>query len=184
VNVRRVIIQKPALGDVKTPDDEFSAPPPYTPDSSSGAVPSDKEKADAEIQSPTGSPPVYEGVNPSEKFAGEILVAEEVIETIEDDHGVRIFSFKLLLDCPDSGFSFCHYQYRRFHQSDIVLRGRSRLKEGWWLDALEVQIDGRQTLVKRYQGSRAEAAKVSFWYFVSRIYSLVSTCVLRLGLGT
>lgn len=56
-------------------------------------------------------------------------------------------------------YSFCS-QFRRYHQSDVMLRGRSCLKEGWWEGAMEVQAGGQNALIKRYEGVSDKAAKV------------------------
>ncbi|KZT64855.1 hypothetical protein DAEQUDRAFT_769356 [Daedalea quercina L-15889] len=45
----------------------------------------------------------------------------------------------------------------RYHQSDMVLRGRSRIQEGWWAGAAQADIDGQRVLVKRYEGPRDTA---------------------------
>ncbi|KAH9948499.1 hypothetical protein B0H21DRAFT_237381 [Amylocystis lapponica] len=45
-----------------------------------------------------------------------------------------------------------HHGFRRYHQSELVLKGRSRIKEGWWAGASE-------SLVKRYEGIRRDALK-------------------------
>ncbi|KAH7921126.1 hypothetical protein BV22DRAFT_1132533 [Leucogyrophana mollusca] len=47
--------------------------------------------------------------------------------------------------------------FRRYHQSDIMLRGRSRLKEGWWEGGMEVQVQGQNALIKRYEGQKDHA---------------------------
>lgn len=54
---------------------------------------------------------------------------------------------------------FC--QFRRYHQSDIVLQGRSRIKEGWWAGGMEVQVHGQPALIKRYDDAKVNASKVS-----------------------
>ncbi|KAJ8580996.1 hypothetical protein M405DRAFT_869063 [Rhizopogon salebrosus TDB-379] len=52
--------------------------------------------------------------------------------TLEDDHG-----------------------FRRYHQSEIILRGRSKLKDdGWWAGTMEVQAQGQQALIKKYDGDK------------------------------
>ncbi|KAH9916193.1 uncharacterized protein B0H18DRAFT_1038749 [Fomitopsis serialis] len=44
--------------------------------------------------------------------------------------------------------------FRRYHQSDLVLRGRSRVQDGWWAGVTQAEVDGRRVLVKRYEGPR------------------------------
>ncbi|KAG6812613.1 hypothetical protein H0H92_001832 [Tricholoma furcatifolium] len=42
--------------------------------------------------------------------------------------------------------------FRRYHQSEVHLRGKSKLKNGWWAGASPVEVDGRPSLIKRYEG--------------------------------
>ncbi|KAG9311060.1 hypothetical protein JVU11DRAFT_8964 [Chiua virens] len=50
-------------------------------------------------------------------------------------------------------------RFRRYHQSEIVLRGRSCLKEGWWAGGMEVQVQGQPALIKRYEDPKANASR-------------------------
>ncbi|OBZ74650.1 hypothetical protein A0H81_05439 [Grifola frondosa] len=50
-----------------------------------------------------------------------------------------------------------HRGFRRYHQSEHVIRSRSRIKEGWWAGAVEGDINGQRALMKRYEGGRAQA---------------------------
>lgn len=49
--------------------------------------------------------------------------------------------------------------FRRYHQSDLVLRRSSHIKQGWWAGATEANVDGRHALVMRYEGPRGVAMK-------------------------
>ncbi|KAJ7656678.1 hypothetical protein B0H17DRAFT_358540 [Mycena rosella] len=49
--------------------------------------------------------------------------------------------------------------FRRYHQSEVILRGRSRVEDGWWSGASEAQVNGQSTLLKRYEGPRTDARK-------------------------
>ncbi|KAF9447393.1 hypothetical protein P691DRAFT_671618 [Macrolepiota fuliginosa MF-IS2] len=49
--------------------------------------------------------------------------------------------------------------FRRYHQSDIQLRGRTVLKEGWWSGASVAEVDGRHALIKRYEGPPKQAVR-------------------------
>lgn len=53
-------------------------------------------------------------------------------------------------------------QFRRYNQSDVTLKGRSRIKSGWWAGAREAQVEGREVLVLHYDGPYAAATKVRF----------------------
>ncbi|KAF7966754.1 hypothetical protein HWV62_37209 [Athelia sp. TMB] len=61
------------------------------------------------------------------------------------------------------------YGFRRYHQSEVTLQGRSRLKEGWWAGAVEGQAGGQHALVKRYEGEKGQAAKRSKVFFGSAV---------------
>ncbi|KAJ7468590.1 hypothetical protein FB451DRAFT_1039570 [Mycena latifolia] len=47
--------------------------------------------------------------------------------------------------------------FRRYHQSEVVLRGPSRVRGGWWSGASEAQVNGQSSLIKRYEGPRTDA---------------------------
>ncbi|KAH9834409.1 uncharacterized protein C8Q71DRAFT_849287 [Rhodofomes roseus] len=49
--------------------------------------------------------------------------------------------------------------FRRYHQSDLALRGRSRTQEGWWASTAQAEVDGQRVLVKRYEGPRDAACE-------------------------
>ena len=42
-----------------------------------------------------------------------------------------------------------------------MLHGRSCLKDGWWSGGMEVQVNGQNALIKRYEGAKDQAARVS-----------------------
>ncbi|KAG2143431.1 uncharacterized protein EDB93DRAFT_1156157 [Suillus bovinus] len=74
-------------------------------------------------------------LSPLEKrLTDHYLPAELSSLTLEDDHG-----------------------FRRYHQSDVILRGRSRLQGGWWADAMEVQVQGQRALIKKYDDDKDNA---------------------------
>ncbi|KAK7683099.1 hypothetical protein QCA50_013772 [Cerrena zonata] len=50
--------------------------------------------------------------------------------------------------------------WREYHQSDIVLQGRSKIKDGWWGGSSEVSVYGRTVIVKRYVGDHSK----KLWY--------------------
>ncbi|KAF8836679.1 hypothetical protein BDN67DRAFT_973870 [Paxillus ammoniavirescens] len=47
--------------------------------------------------------------------------------------------------------------FRRYHQSEVMLRGRSRLKDGWWGGAMEVQVQDQPALIKKYDDPKDHA---------------------------
>ncbi|KAH0833953.1 hypothetical protein J3R83DRAFT_11170 [Lanmaoa asiatica] len=81
-------------------------------------------------------------------------IAEIATDGIRDslnDHYLPDELSSLTLD-DDHGF-------RRYHQSKIALRGRSRIKEGWWAGGMEVQVQGQPALIKRYDDPKAKASR-------------------------
>ncbi|KAJ7147380.1 hypothetical protein C8R46DRAFT_548234 [Mycena filopes] len=49
--------------------------------------------------------------------------------------------------------------FRRYHQSEVILRGRSRMEDGWWSGTSEANVNGQPALIKRYEGPRGHATK-------------------------
>ncbi|KIK80862.1 hypothetical protein PAXRUDRAFT_764104 [Paxillus rubicundulus Ve08.2h10] len=47
--------------------------------------------------------------------------------------------------------------FRRYHQSEVMLRGRSRLQDSWWRGAMEVQVQGQPVLIKKYDDPKDHA---------------------------
>ncbi|GLB44663.1 putative thioesterase thiol ester dehydrase-isomerase [Lyophyllum shimeji] len=43
--------------------------------------------------------------------------------------------------------------FRRYHQSEVRLKGTSNMKGGWWTGVNAGEVEGRPTLIKRYEGS-------------------------------
>ncbi|KAG1744363.1 hypothetical protein EDB19DRAFT_1694694 [Suillus lakei] len=123
----------------------IDAPPPPAYDE----VLNEPDSVAVEIRSPgivdaaeclvaESDPPVAAGgesLSPPEKrITDHYLPAELSSLTLEDDHG-----------------------FRRFHQSEVILRGRSRLQDGWWAGATEVQVQGQRALIKKYDGDKDHA---------------------------
>lgn len=71
---------------------------------------------------------------PEKRLTDHYLPAELSSLTLEDDHG-----------------------FRRYHQSEVILRGRSRLQDGWWAGATEVQVQGQRALIKKYDDDKDNA---------------------------
>ena len=77
--------------------------------------------------------------------------------TLENNHGVLLNALCIFA-------SHLLRQFRRYHQSELILRGRSCLKEGWWAGSMEVQVQGQPALIKRYDDAKDEAARVSVYF--------------------
>ncbi|KAG1728864.1 uncharacterized protein EDB91DRAFT_1060284 [Suillus paluster] len=73
---------------------------------------------------------------PENRITDHYLPEELSSLTLEDDHG-----------------------FRRYHQSEIILRGCSRLQDGWWAGATEVQVQGQRALIKKYDDDKDSAHK-------------------------
>lgn len=56
--------------------------------------------------------------------------------------------------------TFCAVQFRRYHQSDIVSLRKSVIGGAWWTGAREVNVEGRSSLLKQYDGHREYATRV------------------------
>lgn len=74
--------------------------------------------------------------------------------TLDSDHGVPLKGL-----CASSHLTY--FQFRRYHQSEIILRGRSCIKEGWWAGGMEVQVQGQPALIKKYDDPKAQSHRVS-----------------------
>lgn len=83
------------------------------------------------------SPETPEGESlppPKKTLMDHYLPVELSSLTLEDDHG-----------------------FRRYHQSEVILRGRSLLQDGWWAGATEVQVQGQRALLKKYDNDKDHA---------------------------
>ena len=52
------------------------------------------------------------------------------------------------------------FQFRRYHQSEIRLKGRGAAHTGWWMGTSPADANGQRSLIKRYDGPRQMAMKV------------------------
>lgn len=75
-----------------------------------------------------------ESLSPPEKRLTDHYLSVELSSLTLDDHG-----------------------FRRYHQSEVILRGRSRLQDGWWAGATEVQVQGQRALIKKYDDDKDHA---------------------------
>lgn len=90
------------------------------------------------------------------EFLDDSYLPEELASlTLDNDHGVgeKLSFLQLTAHC------LSRLQFRRYHQSEVRLHGRSRLKDGWWAGGMEVQVGGQAALIKRYEG-KGQAAMV------------------------
>ncbi|KAG2035504.1 hypothetical protein BDR03DRAFT_962428 [Suillus americanus] len=75
-----------------------------------------------------------ESLSPPEKRLTDHYLSVELSSHTLDDHG-----------------------FRRYHQSEVILRGRSRLQDRWWAGATEVQVQGQRALIKKYDDDKDHA---------------------------
>ncbi|KAI0370861.1 hypothetical protein BV20DRAFT_943216 [Pilatotrama ljubarskyi] len=52
-----------------------------------------------------------------------------------------------------------HHGFNQYHQSQFRMKGKSRIKSGWWGGGVEGDIDGQKSLMLRYEGDRRDAMK-------------------------
>lgn len=69
-------------------------------------------------------------------------------------------------------------QFRRYHQSEIMLRGRSCLKEGWWAGGMEVQVQGQPALIRRYDDPKAKVHRVNQSFFTQAHVVLICSSAM------
>ncbi|KAF9219368.1 hypothetical protein BS17DRAFT_789562 [Gyrodon lividus] len=132
-----------------------AAPPPYKkkkphdectrePDGAQACVTPD---AAIIVSGPTGLPMNLPALSQAEEPLTEIATCG-VQDSLNDHYLPEELSSLTLGD--DHGF-------RRYHQSEIMLRGRSRLKDGWWGGAMEVQVQSQLALIKKYDAPKNQA---------------------------
>ncbi|KAG5641669.1 hypothetical protein DXG03_004518 [Asterophora parasitica] len=125
-----------SMSDSKPPTKLVLPPPPYAATPSTASSSSTSQLV----------------VSPTSLHAPSTLVSESATETSSSSAMVddEIVSSSVL----DS-----RGQFRRYHQSDVRLRSRSRLKDGWWAGASVGDVDGRPSLIKRYEGPTEVATR-------------------------
>ncbi len=55
-------------------------------------------------------------------------------------------------------------QFRRYHQSDVVVRKANRKAVGWFAGTSEAQTRGQKTTMKKYEGQKDLALKVRIFH--------------------
>ncbi|KAG6908041.1 hypothetical protein DXG01_006403 [Tephrocybe rancida] len=132
-----------------TISEPLSPPPPYRSNTTSSSQSRDSAKFSvtesrssslALIESPIEMEEEKEPVSLSPTRVSDAVVGEPEEEIISDD----------VLDARG---------FRRYHQWEVRLKARSNLKDGWWAGASPAEVEGRPTLVKRYEGPAEQALK-------------------------
>ncbi|KAH9856382.1 hypothetical protein C2E23DRAFT_882451 [Lenzites betulinus] len=52
-----------------------------------------------------------------------------------------------------------HHGFNQYHQSQFRMKGKSRIKSGWWAGSVEGEVDGRKALMLPYDEDRSVAMK-------------------------
>jgi hypothetical protein len=79
-----------------------------------------------------------------------------LVRQVQDMHSQMVVGFKRgLRPQDDDGFPLVH-------RSDLVLHGMTPMGGGWWQNLAEASVNGRQVLVKRYEGREGKKACISF----------------------
>ncbi|KAL7278617.1 hypothetical protein ACG7TL_007618 [Trametes sanguinea] len=83
-------------------------------------------------------------------------VPSEVVEDfrITEHQGVMAY---MALPCNSANR---HLQFNQYHQSQFVMKGKSRIKSGWWGGGVEGDLDGRRSFMLRYEGNQRDAMKI------------------------
>ncbi|KAH8083805.1 hypothetical protein BXZ70DRAFT_1012117 [Cristinia sonorae] len=109
------------------------------PDSPTSGVHSILEPATILCESPQSSAPSSRSTSPSLNITEDADV---------DDRG-DLDELSETQDNQRNG------HFRTFHQSDIIMKGRSRIREGWWAGTVEVEVEvgsNKLAALKRYEG--------------------------------
>ncbi|KAI0944487.1 hypothetical protein AcW1_002181 [Taiwanofungus camphoratus] len=84
------------------------------------------------------------------------LSSEACVAVSESPSYHSVISSVVPATVPKADTAFLNnHGFRRYHQSELIIQGRSRIKEGWWAGAMDVQAGGQRSLAKRYEGSAA-----------------------------
>ncbi|KAG6845153.1 hypothetical protein H0H87_012949 [Tephrocybe sp. NHM501043] len=138
-------VSRPGLKDRPHATEPPSPPPSYrsgASNSSPASISESRSTSFALVDSPID---VGDGTDP---FSSPI-VANALVDEPETDDEFEIISDDVL---DARGF-------RRYHQSEVRLRGRANLKGGWWAGVSPAEVEGRPTLIKRYEGPTELALK-------------------------
>ncbi|KAI9448410.1 hypothetical protein H4582DRAFT_87633 [Lactarius indigo] len=87
-----------------------------------------------------------------------------LVRQVQDMHSQMIVGFKRgLRPQDDDGFPLVH-------RSDLVLHGMNPMGGGWWQNLAEASINGRQVLVKRYEGREGKKRKKDDLEFLKSVW--------------
>ncbi len=85
--------------------------------------------------------------------------------------------------CPAALLSLTRSQFRRYHQSDVIVRKANRKAVGWFAGTSEAQAGGQKTTIKRYEGQKDVALKVRVFPCLLRAPRLIRGWILCLSNG-
>jgi len=84
---------------------------------------------------------------------------------------------------PAALLSLTRSQFRRYHQSDVIVRKANRKAVGWFAGTSEAQAGGQKTTIKRYEGQKDVALKVRVFPCLLRAPRLIRGWILCLSNG-
>ncbi|KAN0140108.1 hypothetical protein V8E53_002004 [Lactarius tabidus] len=87
-----------------------------------------------------------------------------LVRQVQDMHSQMVVGFKRgLRPQDDDGFPLVH-------RSDLVLHGMTPMGGGWWQNLAEASVNGRQVLVKRYEGREGKKRKRDDLAFLKSVW--------------
>ncbi|KAH9893932.1 hypothetical protein C8Q73DRAFT_774184 [Cubamyces lactineus] len=73
---------------------------------------------------------------------------ELIRRTISEDESA---TFPVSSDVEEELTLTEHHGFNRYHQSQFLMKGKSRIKSGWWAGGVEGDIEGRRAIMLRYE---------------------------------
>lgn len=87
-----------------------------------------------------------------------------LVRQVQDMHSQMVVGFKRgLRPQDDDGFPLVH-------RSDLVLHGMTPMGGGWWQNLAEASVNGRQVLIKRYEGREGKKRKKDDLAFLKSVW--------------
>ncbi|KAI0326798.1 hypothetical protein GY45DRAFT_1328458 [Cubamyces sp. BRFM 1775] len=123
--------------------------PLYTTEEASRAIVSDLDQmcsSPVPGSAASESFPIIERQEPSSTMSDFELIRR----TISEDESASIPASS---DIEEELTLTEHHGFNRYHQSQFLMKGKSRIKSGWWAGGVEGDIEGRRGIMLRYEGT-------------------------------
>ncbi|KAG6374029.1 hypothetical protein JVT61DRAFT_4667 [Boletus reticuloceps] len=134
---------------------QIEAPPPYMKGQTLELCVEEPENAESRVTRVVDVPEhLTSALDLSFSLQSEEPISEIATDGIQDSLNDQYLPEELSSLTLDNNHGF-----RRYHQSEVILRGRSCLKEGWWAGGMEVQVQGQPALIKRYDDPKTKASR-------------------------